>query len=318
MKRWPRHVITTVWEAIKGFIEDQALTQSAAVAFFTVLSLAPIMVLLLLLTSNLGPELQRQLVEGLASLIGKQGSEVVETVVDSASSTNVNVASMAGWISVGTLLVSATAVFGQLQVALNTVWAVKTKTHGLGIAAWLRKRLLSLGLIITLGFLLLVSLVVSSTIAAMLHGRNGRVEGEAEVVWTVIDLVIPFAMYCVLFMAVFRYIPDARLRWRHVAFGSVVTATLFVLGKYLIGLYLGTTALGSQYGAASSLVLMLVWAYYSSAIVLFGAELTEAHVRLLGERIQPEEHAERDHPEHTPRATETGRPVQRPHRGAAS
>jgi membrane protein len=206
---------------------------------------------------------------------------------------------------------SATAVFGQLQVALNTVWAVKSKPRGLGILAWLRKRLLSVGLIFSLGFLLLVSLVVSSSISAALHTMQGRVPGSTKLLWTVTDLVIPFFVYLLLFMALFRYIPDAKLRWRHVAFGGLVTAFLFVLGKYLIGLYLGTSALGSTYGAAGSLALMMVWSYYSAAIVMFGAELTQAHVCVHGERVKPEEHAVPEAaPQHTKRATEVGVPSQ--------
>lgn len=302
---WLRRVFRTIWRAIQSFVEDQALTHSAAVAFYTVLSLAPILVLLLWVSSGLGPEMQQQLVDHLAALIGQQGVDVVETVIASAD-TDVDIANLAGWISVGTVLVSATAVFAQLQVALNTVWAVRPRPAGLGILAWLRKRLLSLGLILSLGFLLLVSLVASSALSAMMHTLR-TIRGNAELLWRAVDLVVPFGVYFVVFMALFRYIPDAKLRWRHVAFGGVVTAALFVLGKFLIGLYLGTSAIGSTYGAAGSLALMLVWSYYSAAIVLFGAELTQAHVREKGERIRPEEHAERERQEHTKRATELDR-----------
>jgi membrane protein len=304
-------VSAVIKEAVSGFIEDGALTQSAAVAFFAVLSLAPILVLLVWVTGGLGPDVQRKLIDSLAGLIGKEGSEVVQTVVDKANDTNVNVANLAGWISLGTLLVSSTGVFAQLQVALNTVWSVKPKPKGLGVAVWLRHRLLSLGLIVSFSFLLLVSLVLSAALAAVLHGVPGRPTDGTEVVWAIFDMTIPFAIYFVLFMALFRYVPDARLRWRHVTFGALVTSILFVFGKFLIGLYLGTSALGTQYGAASSLVLMLVWAYYSSAIVLFGAEITESHVRHLGEKIQAAPFAQPEQPEHTPRATETGRRLPR-------
>ena len=168
---------------------------------------------------------------------------------------------------------------------------MQTKRVGLGIAAWLKKRLLSLGLILSLGFLLMVSLVLSSATAALLHTVRGA-EADSAWMWMIADLVLPFGIYVVLFMALFRYVPDIRLQWRHVAFGAVVTAFLFAVGKWLLGLYLGISALGSAYGAAGSLALMLVWAYYSAAIVLFGAAVTHARVHELGEKVRAEPIAE--------------------------
>lgn len=294
-----------VWKAIGAFIEDRALTHSAAIAFYTVLSMAPILLLLIWISSALGPDLQERLVDSISELLGKQGADVVHLIIENADR-NVDTADLAGWLSIGALLVSATAVFAQLQVALNTVWRVKPKVAGLGIWAWLRKRLLSLGLIMSFGFLLLVSLVVSSALSALINHFSGKLPGT-ELLWRLTDIVVPFLVYLAMFMALFRYIPDAQLRWRHVLFGGLVTASLFVLGKWLIGLYLGTSALGSAYGAAGSLILTLSWSYYSAAIVLFGAELTQAHVQDNGEHVRAEAIAEPEAPveEHSQRATET-------------
>lgn len=290
-------------DAVVAFFEDQALTHAAAIAFYTVLSLAPILVLFLWVTSALGPDLQERLTQHMSSLIGAQGAEVVRMIVDNAER-DVVTANVAGWVSLGTLLVSATAVFAQMQVALNAVWALHVKkTKGLGIVAWLRKRLLSLGLVLVLGFLLLVSLVLSSAISAVMN-QVGQTIGEVGVVWAIVDLVVPFGVYFVLFMALFRFVPDARLAWRHVAFGSVVTALLFVAGKWLIGFYLGRSAIGSAYGAAGSLALMLLWSYYSAAIVMFGAEITQARVKVFGEHVGAEPYAVTSPLPHTPRATE--------------
>lgn len=288
-----RRAAAIIWAAVQAFIADSALTHGAAIAFYSMLSLAPILVLLIWITSALGPHVQDRLVDQVGTLVGKEGADVIHLVIENADR-HVDIANLAGWISIGALLVSATAVFAQLQVALNSIWGVKPKVAGWGIAAWLRKRLLSLGLIVSFGFLLLVSLVVSSGLAALLSRFQDEMPG-ADVLWRLCDLILPFLIYLAMFMALFRYIPDAELRWRHVLFGGAVTAGLFVLGKFLIGLYLGTSALGSSYGAAGSLILTLSWAYYSAAIVLFGAELTQAYVREHGERIRAEEIAEPDH-----------------------
>ncbi|MEZ5966130.1 MAG: YihY/virulence factor BrkB family protein [Planctomycetota bacterium] len=297
--RGPHRTWRVVRRAVLAFFEDQALTHGAAVAFFSGLSLAPILILLVWLSSVLGPGLRDLLVDHVAELVGAQGGQVVRMVIDNADA-HVDVAHIAGWISLGTLLFSATAVFAQLQTALNTIWGVRSDPTGFDVWAWLRKRLLSLGLIVSIGFLLLVSLVVSSGLAALTHAWRDRLPA-AGLLWNALDLVVPFLVYLLVFMAVFRYLPDAELRWRHVFFGGVVTASLFVVGKWLIGLYLGTSALGSAYGAAGSLVLMLVWTYYSAAIVLFGAELTQAFVRELGERVAVEAHAVADDQEHRSR-----------------
>jgi membrane protein len=151
------------------------------------------------------------------------------------------------------------------------------------IALWLRKRLASLGLILSLGFLLLVSLVITTVLSAL---SSSMKSGLPTAMWHVCDVVIPFAVYMAAFMALFLYLPDADLRWRHVWFGGFVTALLFVVGKRVIGYYLGTSALGSSYGVAGSLILMLVWTYYSAAIVLFGAELTHAYILERGEAVR--------------------------------
>lgn len=276
MKRF-RRAVYVVGDATRSFFVDEGLTHSAALAFFTVLSLAPILVLLLWLSAGLGPEIQQQLTAHLSTLIGVQGAAVVDMVVDNADR-NVHFATFAGWFGLGTLLVSATAVLAQLQVSLNEIWEVVPQHKGLGTIAWLRKRLLSLGLIMSIGFLLLVSLVLTSVLAAMIASVNERLPA-VSVLWVVVDVVVPFLVYSLMFMALFRYVPDVRLRWRHVAFGGFVTASLFVVGKWVIGLYVGASAVGSAYGAAGSLAVMMLWSYYAAAIVLFGAELTHAHVK---------------------------------------
>lgn len=300
---------TIVWRAIRSFAADGALSHAAAIAFYAVLSLGPILVLLLWATSGLGEETQSSLIAELAHLMGRQGGDVIRIVIESAE-TDFRLANLAGWLSTVTLLVSSTAVFAQLQVALNEVWGVQQRTTGFGVWAWIRKRLLSLGLILSTCFLLLVSLAISSALSAVLFTMRTDVPGAASIAWTITDLVVPTGIYLLLFMAVFRYIPDAQLGWRHVFHGAVVTTALFVLGKYLISLYLGTSAIGSTYGAAGSLAVMLLWTYYSAAIVLFGAELTQARVRESGEPIAVEEHAETlvDDPKHAPgqdRATDS-------------
>lgn len=280
------------WRAIIGFVADDALTHSAAVAFYSVLSLAPILVLMLWISSGLGGEVQSQLVEELARLMGAESAEVVRRVIEITDTADDETATMSGWLSGGMLILSATAVFAQLQFALNAIWDVPARSDRKLVLPWLRKRMLSLGLIVSTGFLLLVSMIVSSALTAVLGAFHDQLFETSAIVWVLTEQALPFAVYLLLFMAVFRFVPDVRLRWRDVAFGSLVTAALFLLGKSCIGIYLGTSGLRSSYGAAGSLAMMSIWVYYSVAIVLFGAELTKERVGTRDQAVPLEAHAE--------------------------
>ncbi len=199
--------------------------------------------------------------------------------------------SCASAISIVVLLVGASGVFIQLQNALNTVWDVKVKPDA-GIMNFIRKRLLSFSAVLGIGFLLLVSLLASAALSGMNKYMSGLLPG-ADWVWEAINMVVSFGFITLLFALMFRYLPDVEIQWSDVWVGALITAGLFVLGKFLLGLYLGQGSFGSTYGAAGSLVILLAWVYYSAQILFFGAEITQAYAREYGGRIVPNDHAVR-------------------------
>ena len=297
--------IGKVWEIVKGafndFWEDDAMSHGAAVAFYTALSFAPLLMLLVTVSSTLGEGTQDKIVEQFESFIGPEAGVAVEQVMENAED-KPRMTSLAGWISFGVLFFSASTVFAQLQAAMNSIWDVKPKPNQ-GVWAWIRKRLLSMGMIAAIMFLLLSSLVVTSVLQVIL--------GEGEGIWFVAQIAISLAVFTILFAAIFKILPDVQIGWKHVWTGSFITALLFIGGKYLIGLYLSKAAVGSEYGAAGSLVLLLLWVYYSSLILFFGAEITQVYARVTDHAIVPDQHAEW-RPDAKHRAIEASKPAE-PH-----
>lgn len=268
----------TLKELFGGYFANDPLTQAGALAYYTALSFAPLLMLLLWCVSLLGDDRQAQLVEQLQDLVGDSGAKAIQDVINSAEA-EPSAGSIAGIISLGFLLFSASGVFGQLQAALNRIWNIEAKP-GSGLINWIRKRLMSFGTVLVIAFLLLVSLVATSVMSAMFGGAGGLVD-------TLLQLIV----ITLLFALMFKFLPDAQIRWRDVWFGGAVTTILFLVGKQLIALYLTRGSVGSGYGAAGSLIALLVWAYYSGLIVLFGAQITKVWARRTGSRIIPEPHA---------------------------
>ena len=261
---------------------DNAMRLSAAVAMYTILSLSPLLVITikvmaLALTEEAAARQVRRQIEGL---IGPLGGGAVEGMI--ANTVRPGAGALATGLSIGLLFFSASGVFNELRDALNSVWGVRPKS-GRGIRAFLRDRLLSLGMVFVLGFLLLVSQVISVTLTVLSECALG------DVGWVVVtvDFVVSLVVITALFAILFRVLPDTRLGWVDVLFGSVVTAGLFKIGQYLQAMYFahGTTA--SAYGAAGSFVVVLLWVYYSCWILFYGAELIRVRARLLGRRIEP-------------------------------
>jgi membrane protein len=274
------------------FFDDNAMVYAGAVAFYTALSFAPLLVVLLVaINATLGPGAEAGLVDQLKQLMGEQAASIAEQVLTEAEQPTLR--SWAGVISLAMLLFSSTTVFAQLQLALNVMWDVKGD-YSNGLWAFLRKRLLSLGMVLTIGFLLIVSLVASAVIQAVIGGP-GDDEGWTvmAVVWLVVNLVASLAIFTLTFAAMFKYLPDAKVAWKDVWIGAAITAVLLTLGKWAIGTYLGVAGVGSAYGAAGSLMVFLVWVYYSCVIVFLGAEFTQVWSRRAGRPIQPTEHAVR-------------------------
>jgi membrane protein len=278
--------------AAREWWDDDVFESAAALAFYTIFSMAPIVTIALWIAGlAFGSDAAtRALVSEAASLVGPKGSAVVETVIDSLASAPGG--GLARVLALATLILGSTAVFGQLQKSLNRFWDVRPTSSEHAIRYFLKKRLLSFGLVIALGFMLLVSLVASAVLTAL----QSAVSASLPLVpwlWRALDLGVSFALASVLFSAVYKLLPDARIGWSDVLLGGAVTALLFSIGKFAIGLYLGRASFESAYGAAGSFVVLVVWVYYSAIVCFFGAELTQAFARRDGTRIVPEPFAVR-------------------------
>jgi membrane protein len=285
--------IKTLWDVTLGaaqdWWEDNCLRLAASLAYYTALSLAP---LVLLIVGAVGVVLDRQqvatqLAAQLESLMGPAGRELVNSILTTSSPEGGTLATVIGLV---TLFIGATAVFGELQTTMNLIWEVQpAPTNGVwaGIWAWLRERVFSLAIVFALAFLLLVSLVISAALAGAAALFWGP---EQTLLSRLLELAVSLAVLTLGFALLFKYVPDAEVRWRDVWLGGVVTAVLFTLGKTAIGYYLGQASVGSAYGAAGSMVVLLVWVYYSALIVFFGAEFTQAWATQHG-GVAPQPHA---------------------------
>ncbi|MBY0521814.1 MAG: YihY/virulence factor BrkB family protein [Gemmataceae bacterium] len=270
-------------EAVKDFSEDDAIDHGAALAFYTALGLAPLVLLCLSISAFFGEGTSQALIEQVRSLIGGQAAEGVDLVVRNAQEKPES-GTISAIVGIVTIVFSASGIFAQLQSTLNRIWHVKPKEGVAGYWNWVRSRLLSIGMLLSVLFLMLVSLVLSAGIALVLPTTGPM--------WNLATLGFSTMLFIVLFAMIFKFLPDVEIRWRDVWFGATVTAILFAVGKYFIGLYLGQSGVASSYGAAGSLVALLLWVYYSSLILFFGVEITKAYTELQGTGARPASHAE--------------------------
>lgn len=261
-------------KAVMAWIDDYAPSMGAAIAFYTVFSLAPLIIIVLAIAGFFWGQdaVQGQLMGQMGGLLGQDGAQAIEGVV-SSSAQEKDQGIIATVSSVVVLAVGATTVFAELQSALDRIWEVPASEKKSGIWNMIRSRLLSFGLVLSLAFLLLVSLVVSTVLAALGSWVGGLMPGW-EMVLQVLNLVISFAILTVLFAMIFKFMPQVHVAWRDVWVGALLTALLFVIGKYLIGLYVGKSSVASSYAAAGSLVVVLLWVYYAAQVFLLGAEFT--------------------------------------------
>ena len=277
------------WELVKAtFVEwdeDKASRLAAALAYYTAFSLAPLLVISIGIAGLvLGEQAaQGEIVIQLQGLIGVEGARLVEQMIAASRKPAQSITATA--IGVAVLLFGATGVFGQLQDALNTIWEVKPKP-GRGWRGILRDRFLSFTMVLGTGFLLLVSLVLSAALA-WLGGHLDAYLALPEAVMHIVNLLLSLALITFLFALIFKLVPDAKIAWHDVWIGAAITALLFSLGKFLIGLYLGKSTVASTFGAAASLAILLVWIYYSAQILFLGAEFTQVYATRFGSRIRP-------------------------------
>jgi membrane protein len=284
-------VLGLLKKSFSDFMEDDCMDSAAALSYYTIFSLPAILVLLLMLVSSvMDPgDVRGGLESQMQNLMGPTAGEQVRTIIEE-SEQRPNNGFLPTILGIAGLIFGATGAFGQLQKSLNRTWDVEPDPNQGGIKAFLSKRVFSLGIILVIAFMLLVSLVIS----AVLSGLGDRLgaflpSGLSEPVLHGLNLVVSLAAITLLFGAMFKVLPDAKISWRSVWVGAAVTAVLFVIGKFLIGFYLGKSNPGEAYGAAGSLAVLLLWVYYSSLIVLFGAEFTETWAQeRRGETIEPE------------------------------
>lgn len=265
---------TLAKESMLAFVEDHCLSHGAAMAFYAATSLAPIVLIVVAIAGLMfGREAAGLALSAeVSGLMGPQSAELFRIALESASSRTTG--TWASFIGVTALLMTASGVFGEMQSALNVIWKVQPRS--ITVSRLVKARAVSLGLVASLGFLLLVSLIASAAISAMSDVINTRLP-FGTVILSTINAVVSFALISVMFAAIYKILPDRNLTWRDVITGSMVTAALFTVGKSLIGWYIGTSAITSSYGAAGGLLVVLLWVYYSSQIFLFGAELTRAY-----------------------------------------
>ncbi|MBD9369913.1 YihY/virulence factor BrkB family protein [Xanthomonas sp. XNM01] len=249
---------------VKRFVEADLMTQAASLSFYTLLSLAPLLVLLLWLTASLYPPAQESLVAQISGLAGANAATVAETVIRNATD-QPSVGSLAGLWSTALLFVGSTVVFAQLQGALNLIFRTGGQQLG-GLRAWLRKRVFSLGVVLGLGFLLIVSMIATTAVQVVF--------AQLPSLLPAVGYVTTLLLYAMAFAFLYHYLPDRRVAWRQAWLGGAITAGLFALGRYLIGFYLAEAAPGSAYGSMGALVLLLFWMYYAAVVFFVGALIT--------------------------------------------
>jgi membrane protein len=285
-----KHAFDLLKQAGWDWFDDQAPTLGAAVAYYTVFSLAPLFIIAVAIAGLIfGREAaQGQIFEQLRVLIGETSAAAVEDVVESADSKPVTgvFATIVGFLA---LIIGASGVFAQLQASLNAIWRVEPKP-GRGLWGLIQDRVLSFGFILIVGFLLLISLILTAIIAFIGEWFGGFVPG-VETLIQILNAILSLAIITLLFAMIFKFLPDVKISWRDVWIGALITAALFTAGKEVLGLYLGKSGVASSYGAAGSLIVLLLWVYYSAQILFFGAEFTKAYANKFGSRVIPAENA---------------------------
>ncbi len=274
--------VTLLRQTVTEFSRDKVPRLGAALAYYTIFSLAPLLLIVIAIAGLVfgHDAAQGRIFEQLKSVLGPATAAAMQEMVKNAAKPKGG--TVATIIGIITLVLGASGVFGQLKDALNTIWDVKPKESD-GIMSLFRDRFLSFAMVFGVGFLLLVSLVIDTAIAAMGRYAGSHLPG-GEALWHIMELTFSFCVISVLMAGIFRVLPDLKIEWRDVWLGAALTSALIVLGKFALGIYFARSAIGSSFGAAGSLVIVLLWVYYSAQILLFGAEFTQVYARVHGSR----------------------------------
>lgn len=285
-----RNLIHFFRELFQEFVNDNILKYSASLAYYTVLSLAPMLILILKFTGIFWGEeaLRGELYDEIKDLVGADAAVQIQNAIQNIHLAKDNIFATA--IGIVVLIIGATGIFGEIQDSLNRIWGLKIKTR----KVWwklLFDRLRSFSLILSLGFVLIVSLILNALVARLSTGISRLLKIDDDLLLLLSDNMLSFLIVVLLFATIFKVLPDARIKWRDVFTGSIITAVLFSLGKYAIGFYLGKSAVASIYGAAGSIMILMIWVYYSAAILYLGAIITKVYATHHGGKIWPNEYA---------------------------
>lgn len=276
-------------ETFQEWSNDKASRLSAALAYYTIFSIAPLLIIVIAIAGAVfGDEAAKGQIFGqIQGLVGEAGAKLIQDAIKNASQPKQS--AIASIISVIVLLFGATGLFTELQDALNTIWEVQPKP-GRTVKNMVRVRVLSFAMILGIGFLLLVSLTTSTVLAALVAYFNNLLPG-VDFIWRVVNFILSFVVTTVLFGLIFKVLPDVKITWSDVWIGAALTSVLFSLGRFLLGQYLGNGSFGSAYGAAGSIVVVIAWVYYAAQILFFGAEFTQVYARRYGSQIVPDKNA---------------------------
>lgn len=271
---------------VMNFFDDDSMSYASSIAFYTIFSLPAILIIAISIGAAFYERnvVQEELLSQVSRLVGPDSAKEIEAILSQATFDSTS--AFAKIVGVITLIFSATTVFISLQASLNKIWGIKPKPKR-GVVKFILNRLLSLAMVASVGFLLLVSLVIDALLVIFQGMLSKILEGITLYILNGVNIMISLVLITVIFGLLFKVLPDAKIRWRDVWVGAGVTTVLFTIGKFLIGFYLGNSSFNSAYGAAGSLVIILVWVYYSTVIFLFGAELTSVYTEMTGSHIQP-------------------------------
>jgi membrane protein len=277
-------------ESIAGFSDDKVLKLSGALAYYTIFSMAPLLIVIIFVASLFGgrQNTETSIYNQIQGFVGQDTALQLQQIITNASLEGKGTVSLV--IGIITLLIGATSVFAEIQDSINMIWKLKPKPKK-GWLKMLQNRLLSFSVIVGLGFLLLVSLGVSAIVEGLSKKLQSIFPDVTLILFYILNIVITFAVITVLFGAIFKVLPDAKIKWRDVIAGAIATAILFMIGKFAIGFYISKSNVGSTYGTAGSLVVLLLWIYYSAVILYFGAEFTKAYAIRYGSEIHPNHYA---------------------------
>jgi len=312
-------IFTLLKETVDEWNKDKASRLAAALAYYTVFSLSPLLIIAIAIAGAIfGKEAARgEIVGQIQGLVGKDGAEFIQTAIESAAKPTEG-GGLASAISVVVLLFGASGVFVELQDALNTIWEVKPDPKA-GAGTFIRARFLSFSMVLGIGFLLLVSLLLSAGLSGVV-AYLGNLFPIISSLLQVANFVLGFIVTTILFGLIYKFLPDVKIKWNDVLIGAAITSMLFSIGRYGLGLYLGNSSFGSTYGAAGSLVIILAWVYYAAQILFFGAEFTQVYARRYGSQIVPDKNAipinQSDRVEQGMQSNNTNRPPK--HKSASS